>query len=1363
MSNGRTITIDILINDGTKSKVKGIQKELETMDKQAARLANRFKTFSTQKWEASMRLLDRVTDPASRIRRLLQKIAGKAWQISFKVADGALAGVRKIESALMRITNRAWSVAVNVKGAAAGMLNGLMSGAMLGAGAFAPLGAMAGVGFGAANAVSAYSGFEYQMSKVRALTQLDKNSAEFLDLQEQAKQLGRTTEWTRTQVAEAQFFMAKAGWKYGQIKNATPAILNLATASDTDLGTTSDILTDVMTAAQIRAGEIYQDNFGNQVEVSKRMADIMAATVTNSNTGMYELGDALKYSAPIVGAMYSDQDIQKRMQGMEDLLILTGLMSSGGVKASQAGTSARAMFQRFGSENRNALYGLKFADVDFVDKLTGNVRPVIDIMKDLNRAFNQGVDPTELINFAEEMEGTKLHADTRRKIESLIGNAQAHGGKLGGGDRLKLASMLAGTEAMSGILLGVTGDIEALEKQIRGANGAAEEMAGVMRDNLAGSFKLLGSAWDSFQQGLLEGKAGAGLRSFVDTLTEIISRADRLFSDGIHFADFGKIIGDVLGRLKNKFLELNSIGSLLAGGALVFGLNKIIGLSRRALNALKGVGQAGAAGTRGLSSAASVSTMTVHANVVNLNGAIRGGYGGVGGIGGIAGVGGYNQREYLAMAQAKAGAANLKLAQLQAKQLVAWQALASERAFVTGGTKLTALTAQAEKVSTQVATAQAQARQANRLVAQLNSAIAADAYNAKRARELAKLNAPPPTANTSSRWAGMKSAAGGAAAFAGLFSLLDIMSLKSANAERVAAASENERAIIAHENRKAEWEASVGGLGAVVGAGLGAALGSLAGPMGTMIGGIVGSAIGEKLGQYFGDKGAEREVIRDGVNKTVLDKEIDSFLKPDFSFGAKQTSEKTFESFAKFDEQALAWSGSAGKAVQTATQEVRSLEQQLEKDFQTWKTDFKYQNARAKDFSKQWQFNSSGYDYYQQQANEMWNRIYRGGNEHGGGGGGGSFDEHWGTAGVKPISALSRMLENIFFSRTQAAELNPEQQMQMAAMEGGTVASKVMAPFALPEAGMPPEMPDITGVTEQIYSDLEALQEGVSEVFGGFGEQITEQLTTAFEGVGEIFANFGTTITEGLTTTFTGAGEQFAQFGTMISEGMTSAQTAAESSMMAIQTTFTTTKDTIQAAWGELPGFFANVFSGLGGAASAAGAAIEAGLTAPIGSILGAWQGAAAQISSIISSISAQAAAMPSIPMGGGGNIPAHAEGGIVSRPEIALIGERSPEAIIPLDGSRHALDLYKKTGEVLGVDSDGEGYSITTGGGCVSTVAPNVTVGNVNVSIEVSGVENAKDFMQAVRENAHEISDIMAAKISEAVASVSRNQPLVA
>lgn len=1244
--SGRTIEIIIDIKNNTNGKLDNLKKQLDVLDKQAVRLANRFKSFSTQRYFAFLGLIDKITAPASRVQKILQGIARTTWRVSLTLADGVTAGVRKLEGALNRIAGKVFPVTIALKNGIGNKLNGLLGGALMGAGAYAPIAGMAGIGFGAATAIQSYTNFEYEMSKVRAITRLGKDSKEFQGLLELAKHLGRTTEWTRTEVAEAMRYAAMAGWKPEQIKNAVPSILNLATAGGTDLGTTSDIMTDAATAFGLRAGEMYTDNFGKQSEVTRRLADVMAATVTNSNTNTYQLGEALKYSAPVVGAMYSDQDVQKRMQGAEDLMILTGLMASGGVKASQAGTSARAVFQRFGAENRNALYGLKFANVDFVDKLTGDVRPIIDIMKDLNRVFKEGVDANELINFAEEIEGVRLHADTRRKIEGLIGNAQAHGGKLGGGDRLKLASMLAGTEAMSGILLGVTGDIEALEKQIRGADGAAEEMAATMRDNLAGSFKLLGSAWDSFQQGLLEGKGGEGIRSFIDSLTAIISRADKLFQDGIQLADIGKIIGDVFGRLKNKFLELDGIGSILAGGALAAGLTKIFMLSQRALGALKNLGKAGVLGTggAGMAAGAKVGTMTVSAGVVNVNGKVAGGAGGAGGAG-------------------------------------------------------------------------------NRKVG--NTAII-DNYNRTK-EQIRGTGVPPVPPVATSRLANFGSAAAGGAIFAGIFGALDMMNVRAANAERLAAATTaEERTLIARENRHAEWQAAGGGLGSVVGAAIGAGLGSFAGPLGTAIGGVVGGMLGDAVGRWLGDKGAERETVKSGTNLDVLEKEIQAHMTPatppDYSFGQTQTN-KTLESFATFDKEAMAWSGATTAAVVKTTQEVKKIEQDLNSETEAWIADFKRQNAMTRDFTGQWRENSTTQDYFKQQR-DQWAELSK--QDYGG--------------------QFSAMLENLFFSRTAAAELTPEQMAQQAAMEQGTFypSGEMTTP------GEPPEMPDMSAMTEQLYSELEALQEGVGELFSGFGEQITEQLTSAFEGAGEVFSNFGTTITEGLTATFEGAGEMFTGFGEQLTASMT-----------AIQTTFTTTKDTVQTSWAELPGFFSGVFSGLGGAAEAAGAAIHAGLTAPIGSVIGAWQGAAATISSIISSISAQAAAMPNVPSGGG--VPAHAEGGFITSPEVALIGERGAEVVIPLNGSQRALDLYKQTGEVLGISDEFGDSTISGNSSGSNNGSVGVSIGNVNVNLEISGVENAQDFVQKVREHAQEISDIMAAQLSGAIDTIRKNQPLVA
>ena len=1244
--SGRTIEIIIDVKNNTNGKLDNLKKQLDALDKQAVRLANRFKSFSTQRFFAVLGLIDKITAPASRVQKILQGIARTTWRVSLTLADGVTAGVRKLEGALNRIAGKVFPVTIALKNGIGNKLNGLLGGALMGAGAYAPIAGMAGIGFGAATAIQSYTNFEYEMSKVRAITRLGKDSKEFQGLLEQAKHLGRTTEWTRTEVAEAMRYAAMAGWKPEQIKNAVPSILNLATAGGTDLGTTSDIMTDAATAFGLRAGEMYTDNFGKQSEVTRRLADVMAATVTNSNTNTYQLGEALKYSAPVVGAMYSDQDVQKRMQGAEDLMILTGLMASGGVKASQAGTSARAVFQRFGAENRNALYGLKFANVDFVDKLTGDVRPIIDIMKDLNRVFKEGVDANELINFAEEIEGVRLHADTRRKIEGLIGNAQAHGGKLGGGDRLKLASMLAGTEAMSGILLGVTGDIEALEKQIRGADGAAEKMSKDMLDNLAGSFKLLGSAWDSFQQGLLEGKGGEGIRAFVDTLTEIISRADKLFSDGIHVADFGKIIGDVIGRLKNKFLELDGIGSILAGGALAAGLTKIFMLSQRALGALKNFGKAGVLGTggAGLGAGAKVGTMTVSAGVVNVNGKVAGGAGGAG----------------------------------------------------------------------------------NRKVG--NTAII-DNYNRTK-EQIRGTGVPPVPPVATSRLANFGSAAAGGAIFAGIFSALDIMNVRAANAERLAAATTaEERTLIARENRHAEWQAAGGGLGSVVGAAIGAGLGSFAGPLGTAIGGVVGGMLGDAVGRWLGDKGAERETVKSGTNLDVLDKEIQAHMTPatppDYSFGQTQTN-KTLESFATFDKEAMAWSGATTAAVVKTTQEVKKIEQDLNSETEAWIADFKRQNAMARDFTGQWRENSTAFDYYQQRAADMAANPNQ---------------FQW-----QPFA---------YMQQAHAAELTPEQMAQQAAMEQGTFypAGEMTTP------GEPPEMPDMSAMTEQLYSELEALQEGVGELFSGFGEQITEQLTSAFEGAGEVFSNFGTTITEGLTTTFEGAGEMFTGFGEQLTASLTAAQETATASMTAIQTTFTTTKDTVQTSWAELPGFFSGVFSGLGGAAEAAGAAIHAGLTAPIGSVIGAWQSAAATISSIISSISAQAAAMPSVPSGG--NVPAHAEGGFVTSPEVALIGERGAELVLPLTNRERSLELLNQASSVLGIDSESDGYSISgSSGGENSSGGITINVGGISFEVRA---DNLQELENNASEKFQEFADNIAARLAEAVDTIRKNQPLCA
>ncbi len=1129
----RTIQIIIDTRDRATGSVKAIAESLLKLDQTAQRLANRFKSFSTSKYMATLALIDRVTEPASRINSLLKRIAGGAWRVSLSLSDGALAGVRKIESALMRLTNRVY----NIKTGVSGGMNNLTSGLMMGAGVFAPVAGMAGVGFGVSNAISAYAGFEKQMSRVQAIRQLDKNSAEMQAIVQQAKDLGATTAWTRQQVGEAQEYQALAGWKTEQILAATPHMLNLATAAGTDLGRASDIVTDTMTAFGLNATETYKNKQGQLVSVTEGYIDMMSKIQAISNTNVEQAGEALKYAAPVLGTIGRGKSAEDRMQIAEDALIMTGLMADAGIKGSMAGTSLRAVFSRFAGGQRNALFSLKGLGVEV--KNGSEMLMPGEIMRQLRQRVNEGVDPNQLLAVAEEFAGEKIHADTRRKLDSFIENTLANGGKIGSAELMKMATMLGGQEAMSGLLAIMSGDWDAKAAEMDRAAGTAKEMADIMLDNLAGSFTILGSAWDNFQQNLMEGKAGDGLRDFVNTLTDVINRADKLFSDGIQIGDFGNLIGDVIDRLKKKFLEFDGIGSVLAGGALIAGLTKIFTTAQKTLGVLRGV-QSGTSSVGG-AAAAKVGTMNVSAGVVNVNGK-------VGGAGG-------------------------------------------------------------RKVGDQ------------RII---------DRYN----REKERANARAALVSNA------KTGAAGGAAFAAVFSAMDILAVRTQNAERLAQAAPEERAQVIKENRALELETNSGALGSIVGAALGAGLGSMAGPMGTAIGGVVGGMIGDALGrivaQHFGDNEGEQPAqnyFNEGKVPTVREKVLAAYeensqttrrrLGAAHSLGESNATLQSQQLFNKIDEKLGAFSPFQFDAQLTAAQ-----------------------------------------NYYQQQRERMMT----------------SPQDFYGTQ------------EN--FSHAHASELNAEQMAQMAAMERGEF-------YATPTEIIPPDTSALDEFCAAVEEKLGALQEGADEIFTGLGETL-------------------------------GA-------------GLTAAQATATGSLETIQTSFTTAKETICAAWGELPGFFEGVFSGLGGAAASAGSAIYSGLTSVIDGVIGAWSSAAATVSGIISSIAAAGSSVGATVSGVIARVRGHAEGGLITAPELAVVGEKGPELILPLNDPARTNELLQQT---FG-DTTPQNISVDNSGGS----GINLTL---NANFNVSGDENV---LRTIQEHMQELADKFAAQLSSSVGASFNNR----
>ena len=173
------------------------------------------------------------------------------------------------------------------------------------------------VGIGAA-AVKTTADFDSQMSKVSAIS--GATGKDFDALREKAREMGAKTKFSATEAGQGFEYMAMAGWKTGDMLDGIEGIMNLAAASGEDLGTTSDIVTDALTA------------FGLSAKDSGHFADILAAASTNANTNVSMLGESFKYAAPVAGALGISA---------EDTSVALGIMANSGIKASQAGTALR--------------------------------------------------------------------------------------------------------------------------------------------------------------------------------------------------------------------------------------------------------------------------------------------------------------------------------------------------------------------------------------------------------------------------------------------------------------------------------------------------------------------------------------------------------------------------------------------------------------------------------------------------------------------------------------------------------------------------------------------------------------------------------------------------------------------------------------------------------------------------------------------------------------------------------------------------------------------------------------------------------------------------------------------------------------
>ena len=310
--------------------------------------------------------------------------------------------------------------------------------------------------------------FESTMSQVQAISGA---SGEEMDaLTQKAKEMGSTTKFSASEAGEAFTYMAMAGWKSGEMIDGITGIMNLAAASGENLATTSDIVTDALTA------------FGLSAQDAGHFSDVIAAASSNANTNVSMLGESFKYVAPLAGAMtYSAEDVATAL----------GLMANAGIKGSQAGTSLRGMLTRLAKPTKESYAAMEQLGISITDT-DGKVLPLNAVLEQMREKF-AGLTETQ---------------------------------------KAEYAAMLAGQEGMSGLLAIVnasTADYDKLRTAIIDCDGATQTMADTMQNNLSGALTILKSGVEGLALTFYDGIKGTA-KDAVEGLTEAVGKINEKVS-----------------------------------------------------------------------------------------------------------------------------------------------------------------------------------------------------------------------------------------------------------------------------------------------------------------------------------------------------------------------------------------------------------------------------------------------------------------------------------------------------------------------------------------------------------------------------------------------------------------------------------------------------------------------------------------------------------------------------------------------------------------------------------------------------------------------------------------------------------------
>lgn len=450
-----------------------------------------------------------------------------------------------------------------------------------------------------AQSVKFGSEFDSSMSSVKAVS--GATTKEFNKMRDAAIKWGEKTVYTATEASNALYYMGLAGWSTEESVNGLGPVLNLAAAGNLELGRTSDIVTDAMTAMNYKAGELTDG-----IENTEHFTNVLAAAMSNSNTDVDQLGSAFKYVAPLAGSLgYS----------IDDLSIALGLMADVGVKDTQAGTGLRQALKGLIDPTDDAAAMMDKYNVSLFDS-KGKAKDLRTFMGELRNTFGDvGVSAEDVSKYIEDL-GIDLSTQ-EGQVKAADAVMQKFGQNLPISQQEKLNAIVEifGTRALPGVLGIINASEENFNKLSNAVDnsdasfvehegqlytmkealdkwgdavynddsftilGAAAGQAQTQMDNLKGDWTKFTSALGTSQI-IISDIVNGALRDFVQKLTELVKTFNNLDPEeqkhilkmaaiaaavGPCVLVFGKLITG-LGTLFKSFHEISQAMTLVRSG-----------------------------------------------------------------------------------------------------------------------------------------------------------------------------------------------------------------------------------------------------------------------------------------------------------------------------------------------------------------------------------------------------------------------------------------------------------------------------------------------------------------------------------------------------------------------------------------------------------------------------------------------------------------------------------------------------------------------------------------------------------------------------------------------------------------------------